>query len=90
MKKCTKKVICERIVEYMQEHNITNLSMPNPFPVSWRTINSIKASHKKKDGMSFSATTQRRLLDFFELAHYRDGRDYLIIEHLFNENSNND
>ena len=47
MKKCTKKVICERIVDYMQDHNITNLSMPNPFPVSWRTINSIKASHKK-------------------------------------------
>lgn len=90
MKKCTKKVICERIVQYMQDNNITNLSMPNPFPVSWRTINSIKASHKKKDRMSFSATTQKKLLDFFDLAHYRDGTDYLIIEHLLNENSIND
>ncbi len=80
MKKSTKKILVHRINEYMMLNNITNLST-NPFPVSWRTINSIKASYKKEDGMAFSTTTQRKLLDFFELAYLKDGRDYLIIQH---------
>jgi hypothetical protein len=87
MKKSTKKILVHRINEHMMLNNISNLSIPNPFPVSWRTINSIKASYKKEDGMAFSATTQRKLLDFFELAYLKDGRDYLIIEH---DNQTND
>ena len=83
MKKTTKKVLVYRIKKHMQDNNITNLSLPNPFPVSWRTINSIK----KDNTQTFSAKTQRKLLDFFEIAYYRDGRDYLIIQ---NENSNYD
>ena len=86
MKKSTKKILVHRINEYMMLNNITNLST-NPFPVSWRTINSIKASYKKEDGMAFSTTTQRKLLDFFELAYLKDGRDYLIIQH---DNETND
>ena len=87
MKKSTKKILVHRINEHMMLNNISNLSIPNPFPVSWRTINSIKASYKKEDGMSFSATTQRKLLDIFELAYLKDGRDYQIIEH---DNQTND
>ena len=83
MKKTTKKVLVYRIKKHMRDNNITNQSIPNPFPVSWRTINSII----KQDNQSFSTKTQRKLLDFFEIAYYRDGRDYLIIH---NENSNND
>jgi len=64
------------IRDYMYHNNIVHLQENNPFPVSWRTISSIK-----KDGSQcFSKATQRKLLDFFCLAYRLDGRDFEVIE----------
>ena len=88
MKKATKKILVHRINEHMMLNNITNLSMPNPFSgLLENNKTASKLATKKEDGMAFSATTQRKLLDFFELAYLKDGRDYLIIEH---DNQTND
>ena len=82
MKKRTKKILAEKIKEFMYLNNIVHLQAKNPFPVSWRTISSIK----KCSAQCFSQSTQRKLLDFFGLAYKIDGRDYEIID---NSNGNN-
>ncbi len=80
MKSNTKKVLHKCISEYSEKHNVKHLSLPNPFPVSWRTISSIKRSAQADDNQLFSRTTQRKLLDFFKLAYRLDGSDFDIIE----------
>lgn len=86
MKKRTQTVIAKRIVKYMTLKKITNLHQPNPFPVSWRTINSIKSSQRKDVPMSCTFKTERKLLDFFELPYVSDDTGYTIIE---NDSLNN-
>ncbi len=80
MKRKTKKIITEEILRYMDKNNIKHLQPKNPFPVSWRTISSIKKSALDDDDRLFSRTTQRKLLDFFKLAYRLDGADFDIIE----------
>ena len=64
------------IRDYMYHNSIVHLQEKNPFPVSWRTISYIKRdSHR-----CFSKATQRKLLDFFNLAYRLDGRDFEVIE----------
>ena len=86
MKKINQTVIAGRIVKYMTLKKITNLHQPNPFPVSWRTINSIKSSQRKDVPMSCSFKTEQKLLDFFELSYVSDDTGYTIIE---NDSINN-
>ena len=80
MKRKTKKIITEEILKYMDKNNVKWLQDKNPFPVSWRTISSIKKSAKLEDDTLFSRSTQRKLLDFFKLAYRLDGADFDIIE----------
>jgi hypothetical protein len=79
MKRKTKKIITEEILKYMDKNNIKWLQEKNPFPVSWRTISSIKKSATLEDDRLFSRTTQRKLLDFFKLAYRLDGSDYDVV-----------
>ena len=80
MKAKTKKVVYECILRYMDRYDVKHLQDKNPFPVSWRTISSIKKSALLQDDKIFSRTTQRKLLDFFKLAYRLDGADFDIIE----------
>ncbi len=80
MKRKTKKILTEEILKYMDKNNIKYLQDKNPFPVSWRTICSIKNSAKNDSDQLFSRSTQRKLLDFFKLAYRLDGADFDIIE----------
>jgi hypothetical protein len=80
MKAKTKKIIHECILRYMDKNDIKHLQIKNPFPVSWRTISSIKKSAINCDDRLFSRTTQRKLLDFFKLAYRLDGADFDIVE----------
>ena len=79
MKAKTKKVLHECILKYMDRYDIKHLQDKNPFPVSWRTISSIKKSAILQDDKIFSRRTQRQLLDFFKLAYRLDGADFDII-----------
>ena len=47
----------------------------NPFPVSWRTINSIKSNTMTP----VNTKTQRSLCKFFNLDYELDGRDVKIL-----------
>ena len=76
MRKKTKKILSKMIRDYMYHNTIVHLQEKNPFPVSWRTISSIK----KDSDQCFSRATQRKLLDFFCLAYRLDGRDFEVIE----------
>ena len=84
MRKKTKKILAKKIRDYMYHNNIVHLQEKNPFPVSWRTISSIK----KESDQCFNKATQRKLLDFFGLAYRLDGRDFEVIEILQHEDSN--
>ena len=80
MKAKTKKVVYECILRYMDRYDVKHLQEKNPFPVSWRTISSIKKSALLNDDKIFSRRTQRQLLDFFKLAYRLDGADFDVIE----------
>jgi hypothetical protein len=80
MKAKTKKVVYECILRYMDRYDVKHLQDKNPFPVSWRTISSIKKSALLNDDKIFSRRTQRKLLDFFKLAYRLDGADFDVIE----------
>tara|TARA_R110000824_G_scaffold84868_2_gene211354 strand:- start:1742 stop:1996 length:255 start_codon:yes stop_codon:yes gene_type:complete len=80
MKAKTKKVLHECILKYMDRYDVKHLQDKNPFPVSWRTISSIKKSALLNDDKIFSRRTQRQLLDFFKLTYRLDGADFDVIQ----------
>jgi len=59
----------------MTENGIT-FTDENPFPISWRTVWSIRDISTNKN---FTTKTQKSICDFFRLKYEQDGHDLIII-----------
>lgn len=75
MRKETRIKIADLICEYMSDNGIT-FTDECPFPVSWRTIWSIRDIRRTR---TFTTKTQICLCQFFDLKYHQDGHDLIIV-----------
>ena len=71
----TRRLIADLIRHHMDDNGIT-FTDECPFPVSWRTIWSIRDIRKQQN---FTTKTQICLCEFFNLKYEQDGHDLKIL-----------
>ena len=71
----TRRLIAILIREHMTENGIT-FTDDNPFPISWRTVWSIRDISTNKN---FTTKRQKSICDFFRLKYEQDGHDLILI-----------
>jgi hypothetical protein len=71
------KKIAKNIRRDMKDNNILFLNAC-PYPVSWRTINSILDAAEKNKDFTFSIRTLSRLCDYFGINYEIKGRNIYL------------
>ena len=79
------KKIAKNIRRDMKDNNILFLNSC-PYPVSWRTINTILDAAEKNKDFTFSIRTLSRLCDYFKINYEIKGRNIYL--RYVNKNNN--
>ena len=78
MNEQTLKRLAYEIRSYMAQNDLT-FQRENPFPVTFRTITSILATAERGASQFYSRSTQKKLLDFFDLNYEIRGSEYILM-----------